>query len=192
MPQGEFSSGHGTGHQFGTESNTSLGTSWTAQFEDSTMATTSGTGSPPAPKAPVTTDNITPGQRMVSATAGNVLTGLLGESGRAPDPWKPSTNSSSDTLGCRTSPPTVTIPGPQHFTVYLSHHPDPKKPPSKPRYHLMLSRSILGRKRCTDVHAGASSDRGRNPSTPGDRLRGRRIAATNIHINYRRATEDRA
>ncbi|OQE09016.1 hypothetical protein PENFLA_c116G03895 [Penicillium flavigenum] len=77
MPQVEFSSGHGTGHQFGTESNTSLGTSWTAQFEDSTMATTSGTGSPPAPKSSVTADNITPGQRMVSATAGNVLTGLL-------------------------------------------------------------------------------------------------------------------
>lgn len=80
MPQVEFSSGHGTGHRFGTDSNASLGTSWTAQFEDSTMATTSGTGSPPAPKPPVTADNITPGQRMVSATAGNVLTGLLGES----------------------------------------------------------------------------------------------------------------
>ncbi|KAJ5374310.1 Mitochondrial substrate/solute carrier [Penicillium concentricum] len=77
MPNVEFASGHGTCNQFGTDSNASLGTSWTAQFEDSTMATTSGTASPSAPKTPVESDNITPGQRMISATAGNVLTGLL-------------------------------------------------------------------------------------------------------------------
>ncbi|KXG53451.1 Mitochondrial substrate/solute carrier [Penicillium griseofulvum] len=75
MPQVEFTSGHGTGNQFGTDSTPSIGTSWTAQFEDSTMATTS--ASPPAPKTPAPADNITPGQRMISATAGNVLTGLL-------------------------------------------------------------------------------------------------------------------
>ena len=78
MPHVELASGHGTGNQFGTDSTAFLQTSWAAQFEDSTMATTSGTGSPPAPKTSVPTDDITPGQRMVSATAGNVLTGLLG------------------------------------------------------------------------------------------------------------------
>ncbi|CAI7623304.1 unnamed protein product [Penicillium glandicola] len=77
MPHVEFASSHGTGNQFLTDSNASLGASWTDQFEDSTMATTSGTGSPPTPKTPAPADNITPGQRMVSATAGNVLTGLL-------------------------------------------------------------------------------------------------------------------
>lgn len=192
MPHVEFASGHDTGTQFGTDSTASLGTSWTAQFEDSTMATTSGTGSPPAPKTHVPTDNITPWQRMVSATAGNVLTGLLGESEELPILGNPATNRASDTLGCRTSPFTVTIPGLQHLTIYLSHHPNLEKPPSEPRYHLLLSRSILGRKRCPDVHARASGHRGRNPSSPGDRLRGRRNAAANIHINYRRTTEDRA
>ncbi|KAJ5440354.1 hypothetical protein N7491_002760 [Penicillium cf. griseofulvum] len=75
MPPVEFASGHSTGNQFGTDSNPSIGTSWTAQFEDFTMATAS--ASPPAPKTPAPSDNITPGQRMISATAGNVLTGLL-------------------------------------------------------------------------------------------------------------------
>jgi hypothetical protein len=133
------------------------------------MATAS--ASPPAPKTPAPSDNITPGQRMISATAGNVLTGLLGESEELPILLKPTTNSSSDTLGCRTSSFTVTITSPQHFTLYLSHHPNLEKPPSEPRYHLLLSRSILGRKRCPDVHARSAGDRCRNPSTPGDRLR---------------------
>ncbi|CAG7964421.1 unnamed protein product [Penicillium olsonii] len=55
--------------------NTSLGASWASQLDDSTMAT-SGTATP-APSAQAPVDNITPGQRMVSATAGNILTGLL-------------------------------------------------------------------------------------------------------------------
>lgn len=93
MPNVEFASGDATGNQFGTDSNAFLGTSWTAQFEDSTMATTSATDSPPTPKSPVPTDNITPGQRMVSATAGNVLTGLLGTSEVLPILGIPSTNS---------------------------------------------------------------------------------------------------
>ncbi|KAJ5788735.1 Mitochondrial substrate/solute carrier [Penicillium paradoxum] len=87
MPSVEFaaSSGHGTGNEFGTDFNASRVASWEAQFEDSTtMATTSMAGSPGAPKTPAPTDNITPGQRMVSATAGNVLTGLLGESEELP------------------------------------------------------------------------------------------------------------
>lgn len=166
MPHVEFASGHGTGSQFATDSNASLGTSWTAQFEDSTMATTSATGSPPAPKTPVPTDNITPGQRMVSATAGNVLTGLLGESEELPILGNPALTARSDTFRCRTSSFTVAIPGLQHFTLYLSHHSNPEKPPSKSRYHLLLSRSLLGRKRCPDVHARAPGDRGRHPSTP--------------------------
>lgn len=85
MPSVEFasSSSHGLGNEFGTESSASLGPSWEAQFDDSTMATTS-RAAPPAPQTPAPVDNITPGQRMVSATAGNVLTGLLGESEELP------------------------------------------------------------------------------------------------------------
>ncbi|OGE52769.1 hypothetical protein PENARI_c009G02334 [Penicillium arizonense] len=41
------------------------------------MAATSGTGSPLAPETPSANDDITVGQRMISATAGNILTGLL-------------------------------------------------------------------------------------------------------------------
>lgn len=43
------------------------------------MAATEGTGSVPAPNATPPADNITVGQRMISATAGNILTGLLGK-----------------------------------------------------------------------------------------------------------------
>jgi solute carrier family 25 protein 39/40 len=64
---------------FETEINASLGASWTSQFDESTtMAATSGTGTPLAPKTPSPNDDITVGQRMFSATAGNILTGLLG------------------------------------------------------------------------------------------------------------------
>lgn len=162
MPHVEFASGHSTGSQFRTDSNTDLGTSWTAQFEDSTMATTSATGSPPAPKTPVPTDDITPGQRMVSATAGNVLTGLLGVSEELLVLGNPALTASSDTIGCRTSPLTVAITGLQPFPLYLSHHPNLEKSPSKSRDHLLLSRGLLGRKRCPNMHARASGDRGRN------------------------------
>ncbi|CAG8075584.1 unnamed protein product [Penicillium salamii] len=60
--------------------NTSLGASWTSQLDDSTMAiseTATPSPSTQAPSNPAPVDNITPAQRMVSATAGNVLTGLL-------------------------------------------------------------------------------------------------------------------
>lgn len=43
------------------------------------MAATAGTGAVPAPNAAPQADNISVGQRMISATAGNILTGLLGE-----------------------------------------------------------------------------------------------------------------
>ncbi|KAJ5142588.1 Mitochondrial substrate/solute carrier [Penicillium bovifimosum] len=76
MPPLESASSLPTGDEFITESNASRGASWT-QFEDSTMATASGTGTAPGPVTPAQNDDITPWQRMVSATAGNVLTGLL-------------------------------------------------------------------------------------------------------------------
>jgi hypothetical protein len=87
MPPVEFASlsGPSTGDEFSTEFNASLGAPWTAQFEDSTtMATASGTGTAPVPLTPAPNDDITPWQRMVSATAGNVLTGLLGTSQEIP------------------------------------------------------------------------------------------------------------
>lgn len=76
MPDGLSFSSPNTGNEFteSTEINPSLGASWTSQFDDSTMAT------PSAPKAQAPIENISPGQRMISATAGNILTGLLGES----------------------------------------------------------------------------------------------------------------
>lgn len=82
MPTGlSFASPSQSGDEFSTEVNSPLGTSWTSQFDDSTMAT-SGTTTDPAPNtpAPAPVDDITPYQRMISATAGNILTGLLGES----------------------------------------------------------------------------------------------------------------
>ncbi|KAJ5861255.1 uncharacterized protein N7529_008565 [Penicillium soppii] len=79
MPTGlSFASPSQSGDEFSTEVNSPLGTSWTSQFDDSTMAT-SGTTTDPAPNtpAPAPVDDITPYQRMISATAGNILTGLL-------------------------------------------------------------------------------------------------------------------
>jgi solute carrier family 25 protein 39/40 len=79
MPNLNLTSSGQSGNDFNTELNSSLGASWASQFDDSTM-TTSTTVTSPAPKKHAPADNITPGQRMISATAGNVLTGLLGES----------------------------------------------------------------------------------------------------------------
>lgn len=71
------------GSAFGTEIDSSSGASWTSQFDNSesvaTMTATAGTASEPIPAPPAPTDNISVGQRMISATAGNILTGLLGE-----------------------------------------------------------------------------------------------------------------
>jgi solute carrier family 25 protein 39/40 len=71
------------GSACGTEINSSAGASWTSHFDDpetvATMASTAGTGTDPVPSPPPPTDNISVGQRMISATAGNILTGLLGE-----------------------------------------------------------------------------------------------------------------
>ncbi|KAJ5151264.1 uncharacterized protein N7482_010516 [Penicillium canariense] len=53
---------------------------WTSHFdESSTMTSTAPTGVAPTPSvnSPAPTENISLGQRMVSATAGNILTGLL-------------------------------------------------------------------------------------------------------------------
>lgn len=56
------------------------GTPWTSQFDEpSTMPATTGTGAVPVPSATPQPDDISVGQRMISATAGNILTGLLGE-----------------------------------------------------------------------------------------------------------------
>ncbi|KAJ5591484.1 Mitochondrial substrate/solute carrier [Penicillium hispanicum] len=68
------------GSEFATAIDSSPGASWTSYFDDSTtMAATTGSGSVPAPtvsSAPPA-DDISLGQRMISATAGNILTGLL-------------------------------------------------------------------------------------------------------------------
>ncbi|KAJ5132064.1 hypothetical protein N7448_006222 [Penicillium atrosanguineum] len=68
------------GSAFGTEIDSSEA-SWTSHFDDpesaATMAATTGTGSDPVSAPPAPTDNISAGQRMISATAGNILTGLL-------------------------------------------------------------------------------------------------------------------
>lgn len=62
-----------------------------SNIEDSTMAAPAGSSAAPAASAPQG-DNITVGQRMISATAGNILTGLLGESTRQQQPLKSRTN----------------------------------------------------------------------------------------------------
>lgn len=75
-----FRSPGSPGSGFGTEIDTTAETSWASQFDEPpTMAATTGTGEVPAPKATPAADNISVGQRMLSATAGNILTGLLGE-----------------------------------------------------------------------------------------------------------------
>ncbi|KAJ5676171.1 hypothetical protein N7462_009068 [Penicillium macrosclerotiorum] len=68
--------------EFGSEINSAPGPLWTSHFDDSTtMAASAGTRAVPAMNASSSPaplpDNISVGQRMVSATAGNVLTGLL-------------------------------------------------------------------------------------------------------------------
>lgn len=108
MPTGTSFASSEPASEFSDDFNTSLGASWTSQLDDSTMAI-SGTASPSAPQAQAPVENITPGQRMVSATAGNVLTGLLGESDGAHN-FNSSTNSPSHTFGRRASPFTIPIP----------------------------------------------------------------------------------
>ncbi|KAF7587153.1 hypothetical protein BBP40_007661 [Aspergillus hancockii] len=66
----------------GSEENTAESWPW---IEYKTMATNSGTGSTPAPDASENNENVSIVQKMVSATCGSILTGLLGAIG-APSP----------------------------------------------------------------------------------------------------------
>ncbi|OQD77944.1 hypothetical protein PENDEC_c002G02712 [Penicillium decumbens] len=66
------------GRAFGTDIDSSSGASWTSRFDvpESVATMTTETGSNPGPPT-LPNDNISVGQRMISATAGNILTGLL-------------------------------------------------------------------------------------------------------------------
>ncbi|KAJ5280445.1 hypothetical protein N7478_005817 [Penicillium angulare] len=66
------------GSEFVTEIDSSSGASWTSHFDEtSSMVAPTGTGSGSAANSPPHTESISIGQRMISASAGNILTGLL-------------------------------------------------------------------------------------------------------------------
>ncbi|KAJ5103182.1 hypothetical protein N7532_003711 [Penicillium argentinense] len=66
-----------SGSLFRPESDSSAEASWTSHFDTPSTMATAGTGKAPAAHATLVNDDISAGQRMVSATAGNILTGLL-------------------------------------------------------------------------------------------------------------------
>lgn len=66
---------------FRTEPDIAPGALWTSQSEDSTiMAASARPGAVPTTNATPPVNDISLGQRMIAATCGNILTGLLGES----------------------------------------------------------------------------------------------------------------
>lgn len=86
---------------------------WTSHFDDpSTMTATAGNGSVPPANASPSNGDISASQRMISASAGNILTGLLGEStfsrSRYPHPRLFTNPLTSHPPRCRSRPFTVT------------------------------------------------------------------------------------
>ncbi|KAJ5947731.1 hypothetical protein N7466_000746 [Penicillium verhagenii] len=65
------------GSEFVNEIDSSPGASWASHFDETPMSTSTGPGDIPAPIATPPNHDISIGQRMISASAGNILTGLL-------------------------------------------------------------------------------------------------------------------
>lgn len=118
----------------------SSGTSWTSQFDEpSTMAATAGTGAVPAPNATPQADNISVGQRMISATAGNILTGLLGELELSDKPVVEIVLIlRSHPSRCCSRSPAIAVPDAKPFPVYLPYHLVAEKPSPEHWNHCML------------------------------------------------------
>ncbi|KAJ5745267.1 hypothetical protein N7520_010449 [Penicillium odoratum] len=65
------------GSEFVNEIDSSPGTSWASQFDETPMSASTGLGNALPTSAHTTNHDISIGQRMTSASAGNILTGLL-------------------------------------------------------------------------------------------------------------------
>ncbi|KAJ5888626.1 Mitochondrial substrate/solute carrier [Penicillium taxi] len=67
------------GSEFATDIDSSLEAKWTSLFDNSTIMAQAGTDTPSTASSTPATSDISIGQRMISATAGNIFTGLLGK-----------------------------------------------------------------------------------------------------------------
>lgn len=124
-------------------------TPWTSKFDGPLpMTSTASTGAVPTPHVTPSTENISLGQRMISATAGNILTGLLGECRLAA---RSSVESHTDghfpshSLRCCTSTASIAI---EHLyrAIYHTYHSNVEEPSTESRDYSMLPGSVLGRR----------------------------------------------
>lgn len=124
-------------------------TPWTSKFDEPLpMTSTASTGAVPTPNVTPPTENISLGQRMISATAGNILTGSLGEcrlAARSSVESYTNGNFPSYSLGRCTSTASIAI---EHLyrAIYHTYHSDVKESSTEPWDYSMLPRSVLGRR----------------------------------------------
>ena len=161
-----------SGSEFEPVIDSSPEASWTSHFDDpATMAAPTGNGPVPVPNATPPTDNISVGQRMVSATAGNILTGLLGRSGAsvAGSSERRCADYCSHPPRCGACASTVPVAGQQCLSIYLPYHSNPEEPAPEHWHHRVLSRGILGWRQCANVHDRSKwhCDWDTSPSTSG-------------------------
>lgn len=148
MPTGlDFTTTHTppgpAGSEFVNEIDSSLGTSWASHFDETQMATSTAPGATPATAVAPVNHDISIGQRMISASAGNILTGLLGELetliGKVLEMHDITNIFRSHPSRCRTSPFTITITDGEHYTIYHTYNPVFKKSPCEYWNYLVLS-----------------------------------------------------
>lgn len=121
------------GSEFVNEIDSARGASWASQFDETPMSTSAAPGATPATAVAPVNHDISIGQRMISASAGNILTGLLGELenliGRVLEMYDIANIYRSHPSRCRTSSFTIAITDGEHFTIHHTYNPVFKEPP---------------------------------------------------------------
>lgn len=161
----------GSDFRTGPEIDSSAEASWRSHFDHptTTMATSAGNDTVSNTVSTATAippnDDITAGQRMFSASAGNILTGLLGECFSVPRSRCFSSPSLllklklSHPPRCRTRSITITNRQKcQSITIYLTYSSDIEE--FTPEYwnYGLLPRGLLGRRKCANVYAGTTRE----------------------------------
>jgi hypothetical protein len=119
-------------------------TPWTSKFDGPLpMTSTASTGAVPTPNVTPSTEDISLGQRMISATAGNILTGLLGECQLAAARsshtyYHTDDNFPSHSLGRCTRTTAIAITNIYGRAIYYTYHSDVEEPTAEPRNYIML------------------------------------------------------
>lgn len=130
------------GSEFVNEIDSSPGASWASHFDETPMSTSTAPGANPATADAPLNHNISIGQRMISASAGNILTGLLGELetliGKVLEMHVIANICRSHPSRCRTSSFTITSTDGEHLTIYHTYNPVFKESPCEYWNYLVL------------------------------------------------------